>query len=167
MSSDKPRPRVRRPSIETEEERAWIGFYQRVGRDPLIANEILAQLESDPEMKRTHLALYLGCKESLRRHKALQARNQRIGVFVRLLCYGLFVRPWRNLQAGLRAGSDLAVECLPQATKKSAVAQIGGLAREGKLATTRTAFGQHGTEPSPAPTEIQASPNTNAKRATA
>ncbi len=167
MSSDKPRPRVRRSSIETEEERAWIGFYQRVGRDPVIANEVLAQLESDPEMKRTHLALYLDCKESLRRHKARQARNQRIGVFVRRLCHGLFVRPWRNLQSVLRAGSDLAVECLPQATKEPAVARIGRRTQEAKLATARTAFGQHGAEPSPAPTEIQASPNTNAKRATA
>lgn len=167
MSSDKPRPRVRRSSIETEEERAWIGFYQRVGRDPVIANEVLAQLESDPEMKRTHLALYLGCKESLRRHKARQARNLRIGLFVRRLCHGLFVRPWRSLQSGLRDGSDLAVECLPQVTKEPAVAQIGRRTQEAKLATARTAFGQHGTEPSPAPTEIQASPNTNAKRAIA
>ncbi|NTV70042.1 MAG: hypothetical protein HGA71_07860 [Azonexaceae bacterium] len=167
MSSDKPRPRVRRSSIETEEERAWIGFYQRVGRDPVIANEVLAQLESDPEMKRTHLALYLDCKESLRRYKARQARNQRIGVFVRRLCHGLFVRPWRSLQAGLRDGSDLAVECLPQVTKEPAVAQIGRRTQEAKLATARTAFGQHGAEPSPAPTEIQASSNTTTKRATA
>ena len=36
----------------------------------------LAQFESDPEMKRAHLALYLCCKESLRMHKARQARNK-------------------------------------------------------------------------------------------
>lgn len=166
MSSDKPRPRVRRSSIETEEERAWIGFYQRVGRDQVIANEILAQLESDPEMKRTHLALYLGCKESLRRHKALQARNQRIGEFVRRLCHELFVRPWRSLQSGLRHGSDIAIECLPQVTKEPAVAQIGHLTREAKLTTTRTAVEQQGAESAPMPTRIQASPNTTAKRAT-
>jgi hypothetical protein len=83
MSLEKPRPRPRRSGIESEEERAWVGFYKRVGRDPAIATEVMAQLESDPEMKRTHLALYLCCKESLRRHKARQARNKRIGQFVR------------------------------------------------------------------------------------
>jgi hypothetical protein len=65
MSLEKPRPRPRRSGIESEEERAWVGFYRRVGRDPAIATEVMAQLESDPEMKRTHLALYLCCKESL------------------------------------------------------------------------------------------------------
>ena len=54
---EKSRPRPRRSGIESEEERAWVGFYQRVGRDPAIATEVMAQLESDPEMKRTHLAL--------------------------------------------------------------------------------------------------------------
>ena len=167
MSSDKPRPRARRASIETEEERAWVGFYQRVGRDPVIANEVLAQLESDPEMKRAHLALYLGCKESLRRHKARLVRNQRIGLFVRQVCHELFVRPWRSLQSGLRDGSDLAVEYLPPITKEAAVAKIGRLNREAKPTTARTAFGQHAPEPAPAPTEIQSAPSTPAKRATA
>src|SRR5574338_572614 len=114
MSLEKPRPRPRRSGIESEEERAWVGFYQRVGRDPAIATEVMAQLESDPEMKRTHLALYLCCKESLRQHKARQARNKRIGQFVRWLCHGLFVQPLHSLQKGLRHGSDIAVECLPE-----------------------------------------------------
>ena len=109
MSLEKPRPRPRRSGIESEEERAWVGFYQRVGRDSAIATEVMTQFESDPEMKRTHLALYLCCKESLRRHKAHQARNKRIGQFVRWLCHGLFVRPLRSLQKGLRHGSDIAV----------------------------------------------------------
>ena len=59
MPLDKSRPRPRRASLESEEERTWVNFYQRVGRDPAIAGEVLAQLESDPEMKRSHLALYL------------------------------------------------------------------------------------------------------------
>ena len=33
MSIEKSRPRPRRSSLESEEERAWVGFYQRVGRD--------------------------------------------------------------------------------------------------------------------------------------
>ena len=94
MSLEKPRPRPRRSGIESEEERAWVGFYQRVGRDSAIATEVMTQLESDPEMKRTHLALYLCCKESLRRHKAHQARNKRIGQFLSLIHISEPTRPY-------------------------------------------------------------------------
>ena len=47
MSPERPRPHARRSGIELEEERAWVGFYQRVGRDPAIAAEVMAQLEAD------------------------------------------------------------------------------------------------------------------------
>jgi hypothetical protein len=75
MSPEKPRPRARRCGIEFEEERAWVGFYKRVGRDPAIAAEVMAQLEADVDMKRTHLALYLCCKESLRVHNDVHIAN--------------------------------------------------------------------------------------------
>ena len=107
MSLEKSHPRHRRSGIESEEERAWVGFYQRVSREPAIATEVMIQLESDPEMKRTHLALYLCCKESLRQHKIRQVRNKRIGQFVRWLSHSLFVRPRRmfvRVAAGRPAG---------------------------------------------------------------
>ncbi|WP_407277558.1 hypothetical protein U5817_12905 [Aromatoleum evansii] len=163
MSLEKPRPRSRRSSIETEEERAWVGFYRRVGRDPAIATEVMAQLESDPEMKRTHLALYLCCKESLRRHKARQGRHQRIGQFVRRLCRGLFVQPWRSLQTGLRHGRDVAVECLPEVTKEPAVAQVHRLAEDGEFATAHATFEHQAT--GPAPDQATALAETKAARA--
>jgi hypothetical protein len=102
MPLDKPHPRARRCGIEFEEERAWIGFYRRVGRDAAIAAEVMAQLEADADMKRTHLALYLCCKESLRVHKARQARHKRIGQFVRHLAQAIFVRPLLGLRTRLR-----------------------------------------------------------------
>ena len=98
MPLDKPHPRARRCGIELEEEQAWIGFYRRVGRDAAIAAEVMAQLEADADMKRTHLALYLCCKESLRVHKARQARNKRIGQFARHLAQAIFVRPLLGLR---------------------------------------------------------------------
>ena len=171
MSLEKPRPRPRRSGIESEEERAWVGFYRRVGRDPAIATEVMAQLESDPEMKRTHLALYLCCKESLRQHKARQTRNKRIGQFVRWLCHGLFVRPLHSLQKGLRHGSDIAVECLPEVVKEPAVAQVPRLARETEFNTAHTAFEQQAAQPTgeplPASTEAQASPSAKTTRSAA
>lgn len=164
MSLEKPRPRSRRTSIESEEERAWIGFYRRVSHDPAIATEVMTQLESDPEMKRTHLALYLCCKESLRRYKARQVRDQRIGQFARWLCHGVFVRPWQSLLAGLHRGGDLAVECLPEAAEEPAVAPVRHLAREAEFATARMAFKQQTAAPTPASTEIQVSPGAKASR---
>jgi hypothetical protein len=114
MSLEKPRPRPRRSGIADEEERAWVDFYRRVGREPAIASEVLAQLDDDPEMKRAHLALYLRCKQSLRMHQHRQTRNQRIGQLVRWLCHGLFVVPAQALHRALSFGGDLAAECLPE-----------------------------------------------------
>jgi hypothetical protein len=99
-----------------------VSFYPRVGSDPALATEVMAQIESDSEMKRTHLPLYMGRKESVRRHKAHQARHQRLGQFVRWSCHGLFVLPWRSLQGG--DGRDATVESLPEVVREPAVAQV-------------------------------------------
>ncbi|MDZ7855753.1 hypothetical protein [Sphaerotilus sp.] len=114
MSFEKPRPRPRRSGVLDEEERAWVDFYRRVGREPAIAAEVLAQLDDDPEMKRAHLALYLRCRQSLGTQQFRQARHQRIGQFVRWLCHGLFVVPVQALHRAWHLGGDLAAECLPE-----------------------------------------------------
>jgi hypothetical protein len=114
MSLDRPQPRLRRASVSDEEEKAWVDFYRRAGREPDIAAEVLAELDADPEMKRAHLALYLRCRQSLRSHALRQARNQRIGVLVRWLCHGLFVLPVQALHRALSFGGDLAAECVPE-----------------------------------------------------
>lgn len=171
MSLEKSRPRPRRASLESEEERTWVGFYQRVGRDPAIASEVLVQLESDPEMKRSHLALYLCCKESLRQHKARQARNKRIGQFVRWLFIGLFIQPLHSLLRMWRQSSDLAVECLPEVAKEPAEPQIRRLVRKSQFATARTAFEQQAVspaaEPVPVSTETQAPASAKTSRTAA
>ena len=86
-------PSPRRSTIDIEEQRAWVGFYRRVGRDVALAAEVMAQLDGDAEMKRRHLALYLSCKQSLRVHKARQARDKRIGQWLRLLVHWTLQRP--------------------------------------------------------------------------
>lgn len=149
MSLEKPHPRSKRPSLEHEEERAWVSFYKRVGNDLALATEVLAQLDSDPDMKRSHLALYLYCKESLRTHKARQARNKRIGAFVRWFCSGLFTQllvqwpsAWRR---SLRRGGDIAVECLPEIGKEPAIAKARQLTQEPTFATAQADFRQQRT----------------------
>jgi uncharacterized protein YeaO (DUF488 family) len=114
MSFENQRPRTKRTSVESEEERAWVSFYRRVRTDVAIATEVLAQLEADPESRRAHLALYLCCRESLRVHKARQARNKRFGQFVRLACRRLIVEPARDRprtrhRAGAPAGEGSGI----------------------------------------------------------
>ena len=138
MSIDQPKVRSKRSGIDYEEERAWVGFYRRVRSDACVATEVMAQLDADPEMKRRHLALYLCCKQSLRTHKARQQRDKRIGQFVRWLGHCLFVVPIRAVQ---RSG-QLAVECLPEATREPAVPKVRKLASETEFATAQSVFQQ-------------------------
>lgn len=113
MSPEK-RPRPRRSGIETEEERTWVEFYRRVRSDAVLAAEVLAQLDKDAEMKRAHLALFLTCKETIRREKAREARNKRIGYFVRWLAHVLLVQPLQGLRALGGSSRDIAIEMLPE-----------------------------------------------------
>ncbi|THF61077.1 hypothetical protein E6C76_21015 [Pseudothauera nasutitermitis] len=151
MSLEKSRSRAQRTSIDTEEARAWVGFYRRVGHDPAIAAEVITELAADPEMKRAHLALYLCCRESLRRHEARETRNKRIGQFVRGLCHSLFIRPVVTLQQRLRNGRDMAVECLPEVADPRAAAQVRRLPRKTAGTATRPASDQRPTPADPAP----------------
>jgi hypothetical protein len=148
---EKVRPRAKRFGVEFEEERAWVSFYRRVRHDATLATEVLAQLEADPEMKRTHLALVLCCKEALRSHKARQARNKRIGQFVRWLCHGLFAAPMR----AMRGGADIAIECLPEMGKEPAVRQVRRLTREAEFAQAQSAFGPQAGSPDAVPAAAQ------------
>ena len=108
------RPRPKRSGIESEEERTWVEFYRRVRSDAVLAAEVLAQLDKDAEMKRTHLALFLTCKETIRREKAREARNKRIGYFVRWLAHVLLVQPLNGLRALGGSSRDIAIEMLPE-----------------------------------------------------
>jgi hypothetical protein len=128
------RPRTRRFGVDFEEERTWVTFYRRVGHDVALAGEVLSQLEADPEMKRDHLALYLCCKESLYSDKIRQARNKRIGQFVRWLCHGLFMRPALALRRGLHRSGNLAVQCLPVTAREPALPRVRQFPRQAEVA---------------------------------
>lgn len=155
MSQEKPhRSRAKRFGVDFEEEKAWIDFYRGVG-NPAIAVEVMNQLESDLEMKRTHLALYLRCKESLRTQKVRQARNKRIGQFVRMLSNAVFVVPVIAIRRLLRQSGDIAVECLPEVRKDPAVRQVGRLIREPEFAQAQSAFDDRAAAPSARQTTVE------------
>jgi len=151
MPYEKSRVRPKRTCIEIEEARAWVGFYRRVSSDPAVATEVMAQLEAVPEMKRAHLALYLCCKESLRTHKATQARNKRIGQFVRWLARGLVIVPVQAMHRAFHQGRDMAVECLPMITKagkEPGVPQVRRLRQEAEFAQAQASFDAQAGAPS-------------------
>ncbi|WP_284620528.1 hypothetical protein [Aquabacterium humicola] len=100
-------------SVDRAEERAWIGFYERVGRHPALAIEIMAVLDPDPDSKRRHLALYLLCKQSVRCHKAREARDRRIGELVRLVLRALILRPLRATRTAAARAADLIAAFAP------------------------------------------------------
>lgn len=131
--------RPRRASVGDEEQKAWAGFYRRVG-DPALAMEILRQLDADADMKRAHLALYLLCKEGLRRHKARQARHQRIGHGVRLLCGMLLLAPLHALRQLLQRSGDVLVACLPDIVREPARPRVQQLSRDAEFAQATSAF---------------------------
>lgn len=116
------RPRPRRTTVEREEESVWVDFYRRIRRDTELAAEVLAQLNRDAELLRAHLALFLCCKETLRRDRRRQARHRRIGAFVRWLVRMLFVMPWRVLRRTGQESRDIVVEMLPEVEQRSAPA---------------------------------------------
>lgn len=153
MSLEKSRARPKRSSLDIEEARAWIGFYRGVGNDPVIAAEVMAQLDADPEMKRAHLALYLCCKQSLRTHKATAARNKRIAQFVRWVLHGLVMVPVQALSRALRESRDIAVECLPEVRKEPALSQVKRLKKEAEFAEAQATFEAQAAAPSNAPAQ--------------
>ena len=111
-----PRLRITRPyrtSVALEEERLWVGFYRRVG-NPAIAAEVIQHLDADADQKRSHPALYLRCKESLRRKKARQARTKRIRSFMRRILGGLLRDSESNTRPQPRHNSRIVVDGLPE-----------------------------------------------------
>jgi hypothetical protein len=72
----------RYPRRNAAEDRAWSRLYRRAGK-PAVAAEVVQHLESDAESQRFHLALYLRCRETLRRCAARRARLDRIARLAR------------------------------------------------------------------------------------
>lgn len=133
------RNRPHRVSVAYEEEKAWIAFYRRIG-DPSIAAELIQHLDADPDMKRAHPALYLRCKQTVRRNKERQARAKRIGYFVRMIMSVAVISPLMAMRRALRIGGDIAVECLPEPRIEPAVRRVKSLAEKPEFANERKDF---------------------------
>ena len=162
------RTRITRPyrsSVALEEERIWIGFYRRVGNSA-IAAEVIRHLDADAEQKRSHPALYLRCKESLRRKKARQARTKHIRRFMRRILGGLLRRPESNLHPQLRRNASIVVEALSDSMREPAQHAVKTRPQTAELAAAQPDGGQpNASRPSAPRLEASATAPRNAKAA--
>lgn len=137
-------PRPKRTGVDIEEDKVWIGFYEEVRGDAAIAKEIKTLLDDDLAMKQTRQGLYLMCQRKLRLEKERQARNDRIGRFVRRLFTSIFVDFPNALRQATRNGGDIAVACLPELPDDPAQQQVQRLTTQPKYKQAQEAFVQQG-----------------------
>ena len=145
-----------RSSIALEEERVWVAFYRRVA-NPAIAAEVVQHLDADADLKRTHSALYLSCKESLRKKKARQARTKRIRSLMRRILGGLLRHSESNLRPQLRHSARSAVEGLPDAMRVPPQQMVNRLPQTAELAAAQPDGGGQPNASRPSPPGVDAS----------
>jgi hypothetical protein len=122
-----------------EEDRAWAQLYASVGQ-AATAEEVVKQLDADVPARHCHLALYLRARTTLRERKAIEARNQRIGAFVRSVVAFLVIGPFGLLRSMLSSGSDVAVEMLPPARRDPAKVRVRSLTSDPEFARAAERF---------------------------
>ena len=126
-----------------DEDRAWAQLYASVGQAPT-AEEVVKQLDADAEARRSHLALYLRAKTTLRERRVAEARNQRIASFVMTFARSVVaivaVGPFRVLRSLLSTGSDVAVEMLRPARRDPAKVRVSTLTRDPEFAKAAERF---------------------------
>ena len=163
-----PRLRITRPyctSVALEEESVWVGFYRRV-RDPAIAAEVIKHLDADADQKRNHPALYLRCKESLRRKKARQARTKRIRSFMRRILGSLLGHSESNPRPQLRHSARIVVEGPSESMREPAQHAVKSRPQTGELAPAQPDGGQpNASRPSAPRLDASATAPRNAKAA--
>lgn len=137
-----------------EEDRAWAQLYASVGQ-AATAEEVVRQLDADAPARHCHLALYLRARTTLRERKVIEARNQRIGAFVRSVVAFLVIGPFRLLRSMLSSGSDVAVEMLPPARRDPAKVRVRSLTSDPEFARAaeRFAASADGVAPTAGPHE--------------
>lgn len=144
----------RRQQPTTPENLAWESVY-RNSHDPAAAAEVIEYLDTDPEARKSHVALYLVCRQTLRSHDARVVRTQRIAACLQFLLYGALVAPFAALTSVFKRGSDVAVEMMPQAPTSSRASRPEPAARRVKKLVKNSEFAEakkgFGAQPAAAP----------------
>ena len=137
-----PEPRQYTPAPNrryAEEDRAWSQLYAAIGQTST-AEEVVKQLDADLQSKRTHLALYIRAKTTLREQKVADARIERTGAFVRHALDFMILGPLRLLRAALSLGASVAVEAMPPVRREPAKARTSVLRSDPDFAPAKGRF---------------------------
>ena len=148
---------VSRRSVE--EDRAWAQLYAAI-HQPSAAEEVVKQLDADAQSKRNHLALYIRAKTTLREQKVSEARNQRIGAFVRRALTLVVMGPVRLLAKAFVAIRDVAVAAMPPTQKEPAAARARALKGAPEFAASTGLFSPSAAATSAAKTSSRTSRKT-------
>ena len=95
-----------------EEDRAWASVYAAIN-SPSTSEEVIRQLDGDPQSKRDHLALYIMAKSTLRQKKLNQARVRRVATIARLTLNVVIVAPARLIAGEYALIRDGLLAALP------------------------------------------------------
>jgi hypothetical protein len=142
-----------RSSRSADEERAWSQLYAAI-HQASAAKEVVEQLDADQQSKRNHLALYIRAKTTLREQKAIDARNQRIGSFVRQALTVLVVAPIGLLRNVLSTSMGVAVAMLPPVRREPAKARTPVLKNDPDFARAKTRFSSSADGAAPAAGDV-------------
>jgi hypothetical protein len=128
-----------------EEDRAWGALYLAVHR-PSTAEEVVKHLDADPQTKRSHLALYILARSTLRERKACQARTRRIAAIVRAFPAVLVYGPLRLLVSEYALIRDALLAALPAVQWQPTATCPRRLKADPELALSTDLFGSTGTQ---------------------
>jgi len=118
-----------------EEEKVWVQFYRRAG-DPVIAADLIEQLESDREVKARHFGLYLHCRQSLRKDKARRARAKLVAHGFHVLARIMIGWPLDVMRDGCKFLA--AVSVARASADEPAVRQMRKIRRSGNAGKVNT-----------------------------
>lgn len=150
-------PKTSRSPVDAEEKRAWVRFYKQVGRDAVLAAEVIGQLEADIELKRRHLALYLCCKQAVRQHEARQARDRRIGHWLGSAAHTTLIAPLaaiiRAAQRALSRGAVVLSHAVPATLPGKTAAEAVDTTSPPSM-TDRSSMLRRSSSPEPAQAQV-------------
>lgn len=104
-------------------------FYRKAG-DPVIAADLIEQLESDREIKARHFGLYLRCRQALRQEKARRARARFVAHGLQVLAKVLIGWPAEVIRDGLQFLGAVSV-AWAASSDEPAVRQMRKIRRSG------------------------------------
>lgn len=124
----------------SSEEMAWEALY-RSANDPASAAEVVQYFDSDNQLQKSHLALYLRCRQTVRLEEARRYRAERTAVLIRwVVLFGLLI-PFRALAGLFKRGQDVALE-LPPALSAATARKEPAAKRVRKLVRASPEFAQ-------------------------